>query len=95
MTDETPEPALIIIKTLGAERIKLACGVGDHAIRFAKSAKRLPGRWFGALAPLCVEAGIPCPLSAFTWASPKGGMDGGHGEEHGDALAPRKGASAA
>lgn len=80
-----------IIDRLGVDRIRAAVNVTEHAVRYARSARIFPARWFGPLSRLCHEEGIPCPLDAFAWAEPARDGDGGrrkHDAQGGTPISP-------
>lgn len=83
-----------ITDKLGTDRIKAALGVSHHAVRYARTTGKFPGRWYGPLSRLCLEEGIPCPLSAFAWAGP--GEEGAAlaSSSHGHAPVKHKGGQA-
>jgi len=60
-----------IVATLTADAMCAALGVGRHAVRYARFTGTFPGNWYGTLLPMCMAAGIECPLTAFTWKTPK------------------------
>lgn len=59
-----------IIRAVGAERAATALDVGPASVRVQLSRGVLPASWFDILEALCVEAGIPCPRSAFNFKKP-------------------------
>jgi len=59
-----------IISTIGEDVLRARTGLSDHAIRHAKTTGAFAAGWFDELERMCVEAGVPCPRSAFNWKSP-------------------------
>ncbi|WP_276716917.1 hypothetical protein [Pseudooceanicola nitratireducens] len=69
-----------IIDTIGQEAICVRLGISDHAVRHAKTTGSFAALWYDAIDQMCIEAGIPCPRSAFNFKSPAVGAAARKGE---------------
>lgn len=56
-----------IIEAIGEEALRARTGLSLHAIRHARYTGAFAAGWYDEIDRMCLEAGVPCPRSAFNF----------------------------